>query len=396
MTGGSRTAEDLVAVRYAHAVSVAVVVIVAVWHFGYDVLIVLRGWGQYEPRWAAAGAWLALAVIQAVGSVLLLRSALGRRMAWALSTAALSAGAAATAAYPAGQAISDISWAWNTVGWFGVLLLMRRPLSELAVLLTLNTAVTVVVLALDGDLDDSVTWSRLITVTYATAGIQLIFALLGRQLHQAARHATRTVGAHAESLARAVSNETVHADRRRRYMYLRERIEPLLYGLADGCLDPSDDAVRRATAIEASRLRRLFAETDEVPHPLLHEIRACADIAERRDVAVTLAACGDLPSVPVSVRRALIETPLLVLASARARARVTVVADVAGVTVSVVADAPSGNQLDPPGSGIRLDRADRLETSVLFDEEENQLWVETRWSAPPDRLRSASSKTTPS
>lgn len=378
-------AGGLVTVRYARAVNMAVVLIVAVWHFGYDVLIVLRGWSQYDPLWAALGAWVALAAIQVAGSVLLLRSALGRRTARGLAAAALAAGAVATAAYPTGQAISDISWAWNTVGWFGVLLLRWRPLRELAVLLTLNTAFTVVALAADGKLDDSVTWSRLITTIYTTAGIQLIFALLGRHLHQAAQQATRTAAAQAESLARAVSDETVHTDRRGRYTYLRDRVAPLLRGLAEGRLDPSEDTVRQAAAVEAARLRRLFAETDDTPHPLLHELRACADVAERRDVTVTLAAYGDLPPVPTSVRRELTEAPLLVLASARFWARLTLVADAAGVTVSVVADAQPGAALDSPSP---------LATFVVFDEEENQLWVETRWIVPPMSSQSASSTTT--
>ncbi|MFS8197648.1 hypothetical protein ACLVWQ_03075 [Streptomyces sp. CWNU-52B] len=364
-------AGELVAVRYAWAISVTVVVIVALMHLVYDVLILRRGWPRYEPQWAALSAWLALTVIEVIGSVLLLRSALGTRPARALAAAAVAAGAVATATYPAGEAISDISWAWNTVGWFGVLLLLRRPLGELVALACVNTSVTVIALAVDGALDDRVTWARLITVTYATAGVQLIFAFMGRKLHLAAQVATRRAEVQAEILTRAVSDETVHAERQRRYDYLRDRVEPLLLGLAEGRLDPADDAVRRSTAIEAARLRRLFAETDDTTHPLLHELRACADIAERRDVDVTLISYGVLPPVPVPVRRALTEVPLVVLASAKARARLTVVAHPAEIVVSVVADAQPGTRLDAPSP---------LTTSVLFDEEENQLWVETRWS----------------
>ncbi|MCF2436421.1 hypothetical protein LV779_27200 [Streptomyces thinghirensis] len=56
-------------------------VIVAVWHFGYDSLILVRGWSRYEPAWAALASWLMLSVVQLVGSVLLLRTALRGRLA---------------------------------------------------------------------------------------------------------------------------------------------------------------------------------------------------------------------------------------------------------------------------------------------------------------------------
>ena len=39
-------------------------------------------------------------------------------------------------------------------------------------------------------------------------------------------------------------------------------------------------------------MRRLFAETDMVTNPLLHELRHCADIADRKGVVVELDARG--------------------------------------------------------------------------------------------------------
>lgn len=85
-----------------------------------------------------------------------------------------------------------MSWAGNTVGWFGVLLLIQRPLWELITLLAANTAVTVGFLAADGALDH-VTVSRLLAMIYTTAGIQLTFAYLARQLNDGARKPPRSL-----------------------------------------------------------------------------------------------------------------------------------------------------------------------------------------------------------
>ncbi|WP_210586902.1 hypothetical protein [Streptomyces sp. GESEQ-35] len=366
-------AKGMVATRFAKAVNIGLVAIVGVWHLGLDTLLVLRGWPVYEPRAAAAGSWLALTVILTVGSILLLRSALSGHTARWLTGAALVTGVVATATYPAGAMISDVSWAWNTVGWFGVLLLVQRPLWELVALLCANTAVTVGFLAAHDALDH-VMVARLLAVTYTTAGVQLTLAYLARQLNDGAREATEIAAGQAERLARATADETVHAERQRRYEYLRSRVEPLLRGLAEHQLDPGDTVVRRRAAVEAARLRRLFVETDDTPHPLLHELRACADVAERRGVSVAVLSYGDLPDLPASVRRELAEGALLVLATAATRARVTVVTTPEDVVVSVVADAPPETLVEPPGP---------LTASSIYDQEEDQLWWETRWPLRP-------------
>jgi hypothetical protein len=45
--------------------------------------------------------------------------------------------------------------------------------------------------------------------------------------------------------------------------------------------------------LAATQLRRLFAENDDVPDPLVHELSACIDVAERRGLAVSLAVSGE-------------------------------------------------------------------------------------------------------
>lgn len=371
--------------RYAHALNVSLVTILAVWHFAYDVLILWRGWPSYISHAAALGSWLIVAVALVVGSVLLLRGTLGPATARVLAATILLAGYLALDSYPSGQVLGEVSWAWNTVGWCGVLLLMCAPLGELIGFQALNTAAPVLVLALEGALD-RVMVARLIVVICATVGFQLLFAMTGRLLLRTAGQATDLALADAENVGRRSVDEAVHAGRLLRYRQVRERVEPLLRGLADGSLDPSDDAVRRATGLEAARLRRLFAETDDTPDPLLHELRASADLAERRGLDVTFVHYGQPPEIPLLVRRFLAEVPLVVLNSAATWARLTTLTDTGEVIVSVVADAPPDVLSDMRGA---------VPLSVVFDQEESQLWVEIRWNRAADST-SESSTTTPS
>jgi hypothetical protein len=354
---------------FAGTMRLTVVLVVVVWHFGYDIVIIARGWDSYQSRTAVAGAWLALAGVQIVGSVLLLRDRLGVSIARGLSVVAFAAGAVATFACPPGQALSDVSWAWNSVGWFAVLLLLDRPLRELLTLSAANTAVTALALALDGSLD-RVTLARFLTVAYATAGVQVLFGYINLHLRQAAQQTRELAAVQAEQAARLATEEAVHAGRQQRYGELRDRAEPLLHGLAESRLDPADPVVQRAAGIEASRLRRLFAETDDTAHPLLHELRACADLAERRDVNVTIHHHGDLPALPAQVRRHLTEAPLVVLVAAVSWARLTVVADREWIVVSALADAPVEALHRLPPNDF---------STIMHNEEENELWVESTW-----------------
>jgi hypothetical protein len=262
-----------------------------------------------------------------------------------------------------------VSWAWNSVGWFAVLLLLDRPPRELLTLSAANTAITLLALTLDGSLD-RVTLARFLTVAYATVGVQVLFGYINLHLLRAAQETRRLAAVKAEQSARLAGAEAVHAGRQQRYGELRDRAEPLLHGLAEGRLDPADPAVQRSAGIEASRLRRLFAETDDTAHPLLHELRACADIAERRDVNVTIHHHGDLPVLPAQVRRTLTEAPLVLLVAAVSWARLTVVVDRDWIVVSALADAPMDALCRLPPSDV---------STIVHNEEENQLWVESTW-----------------
>jgi hypothetical protein len=159
---------------------------------------------------------------------------------------------------------------------------------------------------------------------------------------------------------------------------VRRSVVPLLVGLASGELDPADPGTQRRCAVEGSRLRRLFAETDDVPDPLLHELRACADIAYSRGVLVDLQVIGRLPVLSRPVRRALTEAPLHALAGARRQARVTVFGRSTEVAVSVLTDAGAGEPAELPAP-LDQARTVTVQESIVPQDGENRRWIEARW-----------------
>jgi hypothetical protein len=362
----------LLAARYARALDIAVVAAVAGWHLAGAAPLLVAHLGSYASDQFQIAAWCTIALIIAAGSVLLLRGAASRRTGWALAAAALVISTAAALGCPPAQMLAT-NWAWGTAGWVGVLVLLRRPLAELGVFLSLEALATFAVLARDG-LDRRAV-AAFITVLAGSAGIQLAIAVAARALNVPARQAADAATREADATVRRAVAEQIGAARRGRWLELRATAEPLLSGLATGTADPADPAVQRACAVEAARLRRLFAEGDEAPDPLIHELHACADVAQRRGVAVDIETAAQfprsqIPAVPPEGRRALTDLAIAVLVNATSRVRVTVTGTVDGVIVSLVGDSAADPDL--PG------RPDRLVVDSQRDQE--SLWVEARWN----------------
>ncbi len=112
--------------------------------------------------------------------------------------------------------------------------------------------------------------------------------MAARTLHVPAQQAADAATREADATARQAVADRIRSARQARWLELRTTAEPLLRGLATGTANPGDLAVQRACAVEAARLRRLFAEEDDAPDPLVHELHACADVAQRRGVAVDI------------------------------------------------------------------------------------------------------------
>jgi hypothetical protein len=353
--------------RYGQSFDIAVIVVVAGWHIagaGSELLPFRALYRSFPVQFAL---WLVIALAITAGAIRLLRGWSGPAWTCALAAIALAVTVAGAAGCPAGMVLK-IDWAWGTAGWLGVLVLLRRPLRELVAFLLLDALATFAVLAHDGLHRADV--AGFLTILAETTAIQLVVAVAARQMGATAREAAEVTQSEAAAREHALIAERLRADRQARWQALQETAGPLLRELAAGTADPADAEVRRACAVEAARLRRLMAESDDAPGPLLHELHACADIAERRGVAVDLETVGALPGVPADVRRVITDTAIAILTAAVSQARVTLTAIQDGIAVSLVADSP----LPPPRPAAIA--------GVMLEHERDQrnLWVEVRWT----------------
>ncbi|SER41158.1 hypothetical protein [Actinokineospora terrae] len=354
----------VVAERYARGATVAAVVIAAFWHLGYDLAATATNWGVYSRQWAAVVGWVLYLVVGGVAATVLLRGG-SRRVAWLAGVGTLGVDVLLLVAAP-GAVVLPANWAWGSVGWVAVIAFWRHRAAHLVAFLVADTAILVVgMVVLDVGSSEQV--SRAIMVLLGAFTLQLGYSLGAHGLHAAAQWAARSSAARTAATAHRAAAEAVAADRAVRYQELHRVTATLLAELVAGA-DPSDPTVRRRAAAGAARLRRLMAETDDVPDSLLHELRAGADVAERRGVQVSLSVVGAVPDLPVDIRRALTEAPVVGLSAARSTARVTVVASRTDVTVAVVADAPDVHPAAPTG------------VTLTQDHDGTELWLQTRWS----------------
>lgn len=371
---------DLVARRYTRNTAIAAVVITGGWHIGEDLLAMIFAWSGY--RWPAvvAAAWLVYAAVAVVAAVAMLRAERTMRHTWAYAATTLAL-TVVVAAAARGQLLTLPSWAWGAVGWLAVMLYWHRPVWHLVAFLAANAAVGLGVLAA-ADALDRVSIARYLMVVAGSTALQLGFAGGARALRAASDWTAAASAAQAEILTDRRAAGEVHRTRLRRFHALQQTAGRLLAGLADRSARPGDPVVQRRCAIEAARLRRLFLETDDLPAPLVDDIWACADVADRRGIVVDVAVIGELPKVPADVRRALAEPASELLAAARTRARITLAGLGDQVVVSAIADTDLA----------RVTAPDTARVSVSCHREGDRLWVETRWTDP---LPSPSSRTIP-
>lgn len=353
--------------RYQRALTIAVVFLVAGWHLAGAGGQLLHNRPAYGSFAFQAVMWLVMAVAVAAGSALVLRGAPGWRGAWAVAVLPLAASTAAAAASPAGQMLA-VNWAWGSAGWTGVLVLHRRRFAELSWFLAAEALGILGVQARDG-LHRTDLAGFFALLAWST-GAQLAVAAGVRALNGAAGQAAAAARSEHAARERAATAEVIRAARHARWLSLRESAVPLIAELAAGTADPGDAQVRTRCAVQAARLRRLLAEGDEVPGPLVHELHASADVAERRGVAVAIETAGPLPPVPAQVRRVITDAAIAILTAARSQARITLATVSAGIAVSFVADTGAAVRLPAAGEGVAIEQ----------QHDEDMIWAEARWN----------------
>ncbi|MEO3859497.1 hypothetical protein [Acrocarpospora sp. B8E8] len=372
----ARRPVSAVETRYDDGALHAAVLVMAVWHL-FPILPdgVLRWRFDRFPTPYSAAVWVGYAVLGVVAATVTLRGG-GRGPALPLIVVPLLlAGSALVALTTAGPIPSRSffdagNWPFNVLGWFALVALWRQPLAALLGFFLANGALGLVLLIALGGADQlGLAWY--VTAVHGVSIIQIVLFIGGHRLAAIARRTAEDQDQIARSATRRLAAEAVQAARQRRYELVRRTTAALLTRLAADEIDLTDGAARREIRVAVSQLRRLMVESDDVPDPLLQELRACADEAERRGVEVDLQApVGVVPALSLEVRRALTEPIIEVLAATATHARVTVIATAGEVVVAILADARDiGRVPSPPG----------IEAS--YDTKGDLMWAQGRWHA---------------
>ncbi|MCG5213010.1 hypothetical protein [Streptosporangium sp. KLBMP 9127] len=362
------TGEEVTRAQLRHGLRIATLLVAVVTVFGLGLTNLMRYMDRYESPLAQLTALAALGAVLAVEATLLVRGRSWNRLRGPAIVIVLSASALSYVTLPDGRTSTTVDWIFGAANWVGIVVLLDRPLrTAVSFLLAHELTALLNLLLLDdpsrGDM------ARFATGSVTVFGFPLCLAVVAsvmRGLSAAAAISRREI--EQVRIAEVVAAES-HSRRQQRFVELSATTIPLLEGLADGSLRPEDPVVQGRCAIEAARMRRLFAEADNVANPLLHELRHCIDVADRKGVVVELDARGRWPEPPVAVRRDLTEAALIVLATTVSRARVTVTGSADLVSVSVVADCGELNMPSPATPGVQVEALNNDDT----------VWMEARW-----------------
>lgn len=407
----ARDAATAVAVTSDRGGRIAAVVIAFGWHLAINLPALLLNWSAYRQPWVVGVGWLAFAAVGAVASIRLFRGS--RAPVWPLVAVLLVVDAAVSATAPPDRLFGPVNWGWGTIGWFALLLFWDRAMAGLVGVLAASFAVALATVLANGD-GGPADLSRYTMYLYGTAVLPVALHYGAGMLNTMARTRASAAGARTRVEAERIAAGHAHRERQQRLRLIGRTAGAVLAELADGRADPADVGVQRRCAREASRLRRLIAESDDVPDPLLHELRACVDVVERNGLPVEFVVIGTPPPLSVEIRRRLAEPHTATLATARQWARLTVLAGpeevvvsvttpgvttlgmtapgvtVPGVTTPVVVTpgvtAPGGAAVEAP----RPDRPDRAVLTVAenaveyaYEQDEELVWTQTRWRAAP-------------
>lgn len=367
----SEPSRTLVAGNLMRALRLTILAVAMVSLFVFALPLLVTNPDLYDSMAQQVVAFALLVAVGVVAGVAVLRDRPVGRVRWVLVAAVFAAAALATTGIPAEHLMAEAEWSYGEIGWFLLLVLIDHRAATAAVSLGVFTAGSFVQLFVVGQGHEA---DDLVVVTTIVLGCELPVLAVAMALRRIATTAADAAGREERARTADAIAEQLHADRRLRCAELATTTVPLLTALTDGSADLADPGVRAEYAVAAARLRRLFAEHDEADDPLLHELRACLDLAERKGTVVYLGTCGEHPTPPGAVRRALTEPALRALATADSQARVTVLGSPTGVTVSVLADGPAAEPEPLAGNGVGV--------SVTRLVDGPQVWVEATWHAP--------------
>jgi hypothetical protein len=129
------------------------------------------------------------------------------------------------------------------------------------------------------------------------AVILSVFAALRPTLRVHAGLAARRAELASRSAAERAAVAAIEEDRRDRFALLEVEALPLLRGIADGSLDPADEAVRLDCARHATTLRRALVDRAQLGRELLAGLEPALGAARGRGLQIEIQVVGD-PGLP--------------------------------------------------------------------------------------------------
>ena len=350
---------------------VVAVTIALVWQLAIGLPAVLTAWSELAAPLVVVGGWLLVTAVGVLAGVRLLHH--NPLPAPPLAGLLLAVDVVVFAAVGRPHLFGPANWVWGTLAWFFVVILWGRPVRWLLALLVAHASIALAAVALY-DANGAADLARSAMALYGTSSLPAAVFAGATALATLSRGRAATAATTNAVVAEREAAERARLDRRERLALVSGAAGDVLTELAQGRADPADPEVQRRCVRAAGRLRRLIAESDDVPHPLLHELRAAADLAERNGLPIDMVTVGTPPPLPARIRRSLADPLTATLADARDWARLTVVASPDEVVVGLVTpDRPGlGNTGPPPEDGDG-----QVE---LLDERDGKIrWTQTRW-----------------
>lgn len=348
-------------------VAMTTVVLLAV---ALTVQVGLNGRVLLEPEASSRAELVVYGVLAVLGGVcavaLSVRGRIPGPLRWAGVAVLLGCSVVMSGILPPHPLPAPDHWSIGLIGWYGLVLLYDLVVGWVVAFLLAHVAAIGASMVANGA--TTVDVADMGVTFVSVAGFQLGVALSARLLRRIADNAFRTSRAEEELRIREEEAAAAARNHERRYADLRATTIPLLAGLADGGLDPNAEAVRRRCAVEAARMRRLLTEGEGAADPLVHELGAIIDVAERHGASVQLSVRGTPGELPEHVRRELLAPISEVLVTARSPARVTVLHGPDQVRVSARCAAPELPVTPPAG-----------EVSFVESVIDGQVWLETSW-----------------
>lgn len=282
----------------------------------------------------------------------------------------LAASVMASFAVPAGSHFAGPHWSFGLVGWQLIMLLAGWTIAVTAVSVGAHVVLSVALATAAGVPDSRESGVAAITIVSVTV-FQMAAALIARLLYERARTADAAEAERDRLVDHELAARHLHQFWHSRFARQASGALSVLVGITDRTIDLRSEDARLRCARAAAQLRRLFAEHDDVPDQLVHELSAGLDVAEQAGVHIVLAVSGTVQEVPTEVRRELVGAVLGVLLLGPASARVSVLRVPGEVRVAVVCHGLALTRRPPPTDLV----------VVQHFESHQRTWMEARWSS---------------